>query len=60
MHNLLYEIIAISYETGDMPKEFVKSLTNALPKKGTTMECSNYMEYNNYNTQCENISGNYK
>ena len=33
MHNLLYEMITKSYETGDIPEEFVKSRTIVLSKK---------------------------
>ena len=40
--NLLYEIIPISYKTGAISEEFVKSRIISLLKKWTTMECSNY------------------
>ena len=38
MHNIVYEIITRSYETGDIPEEFVKRRTIALPKKEITKE----------------------
>lgn len=40
--SLLFKIINECYETGKLPKDFIKSKSITIPKKGTSTNCTNY------------------
>jgi len=40
--SLLFKIINACYETGKLPKDFIKSKSITIPKKGNSTNCTNY------------------